>query len=325
MKTTFTIFLLTIFLLVGCGTSADTHADHAHETTLPTFSAVNLNGRQLNVVVTTSLIGDVVSNIGGDAISLSTLISPNQDVHSYEATPNDLVTLEQADIIFINGWDLEEQLAKTIEENYADKAVSISTDVEPIEMDGADDEHGHGHGSDDPHVWFSIHNVEQWARTSAEILHTLDPENESTYETNRDSYLAELATLETDVDALLSDLPTDQRKLVTNHDSFAYLARDYEFEVVGTVIPAASTSAEPSASDLADLVTAMTEENICTIFAELSNNSSLAEVVSAELNHCPNVQVIPLHTGSLGDGETSTYIGLFRSNIKAIVDGLSTP
>lgn len=293
--------------------------DHAHTNeggvlTLPELEAIPLDGRKLRVVATTNIIGDVVNHIGGGAIELTVLLSEGQDPHGYEATPSDLIAMEETDIIFINGWDLEEQLAETVEENYPDKFVEISAGIDPISTNEA--------GSADPHVWFSIHNVEQWAKNVEETLHHLDPANEAQFEANLDSYLGDLESLEEEVEMLLAELPEDQRRLVTNHDSFSYLAAEYRFEIVGTVIPAASTSAEPSAKDMASLIEVMAQEEVCTIFAETTQNSQLAETVAAELNNCDSVEVISLYTGSLGIGEAETYTGMFLQNISLIVDNL---
>ena len=342
---TFTLFLI---LLSGCTSPSekDTDHDHGHDDdhgheassaegtlTLPEIEAMSLTEGRLNVVATTNIIGDVVAQVGQDTIDLTVLLGTNQDPHSYEATPSDLVALEQADLIFMNGWDLEEQLAETIEENFADKMVQISAGVTPLNF-GDDDEHGdedhadeddhddHGHSGTDPHVWFSIHNVEIWVTNTSTVLQAADPENAESYASNADAYLEELEVLETEVDQLMAQLPAERRKLVTNHDSLGYFAADYDFEIVGTVIPAASTSAEPSASDLANLIEAMEKAGACTIFGETTQNDRLAQTVADELSGCDSVEVIALYSGSLGDGAASSYTGMFLQNVENIVDGL---
>ncbi len=315
--------LLSLLFFTAC--APETHSDsddhdhdHAHDAeavviNLPEFDPAELNGRLLNVVATTTIIGDVVSNIGQDAIELTVLLSNNQDPHSYEATPDDLVALENADIVFINGWDLEEQLAETIEENFADKTVEISAGIEPIETDK---------GSADPHVWLSIHSVEQWANNVEHVLHDLDPGNDAAFEANLESYLAELEELEGELEGLLEAIPADKRKLVTNHDSFGYFAADYDFQVIGTVIPAASTNAAPSASDLTGLIQTMQDAEVCTIWAETTQNTTIAETITAELDYCSAVDVFVLYTGSLGADSASSYIDMMQFNVETIVSGL---
>ena len=111
---------------------------------------------------------------------------------------------------------------------------------------------------------------------------------------------------------------------MTNHDAFGYFAQEYGFTVLGTVIPSISTLAEPSASDLAELITEMGEHGVCTIFTETTVSDALAQTVAAELDGCDNVQVLKLYTGALGPAGSGadSYIGLFRANIDAIVAGL---
>lgn len=304
------------------------NSNDSDENRLPEFTPLKLNGRKLKVVATTNIIGDVVGNIGRDSIELTTLLSLNQDPHRYEATPRDLVALEEADVIIVNGWDLEEQLASTIRENFSHKMVTISAYIEPLAL-SEDSEHDSSHDlahdlATDPHVWLSVRNVRQWSQNVEQVLHELDPANSAVYAANLEDYLAQLTVLEQEVDTLLAGVPNENRKLVTNHDALGYFAADYGFEIIGTVIPAASTSSEPSAIDLVQLVELMKSEEICTLFAETTQNQTLAQTVSAELDGCESVQVLNLYTGSLGEGNASSYVGMYLSNVNTIVNGLKS-
>ena len=162
--------------------------------------------------------------------------------------------------------------------------------------DEHEDEHEegdeHGHSGADPHVWFDIHNVEQWVKNVEHVLSDLDPANADSFAANAATYMEELEELEAYTTEKLGSIPEENRFLVTNHDSFGYFAEAYAFAVLGTVIPGASTVAEPSASDLADLITEMEERNVCTIFTETTVNDAL-------------VAEIPGHT-RYSDGETDT-------------------
>lgn len=319
----------------------DEEDEHEHDAAaemldLPALAAVDLGGRPLRVVATTSLIGDVVANIGGEMIELTTLMGPGVDPHSYEPSAGDFTKIADADVIFINGWDLEEGLVDDLETAAeGTPVVIISAGIEPLafgegghdEEAHEDEEHegeAHEHSGADPHVWFSVHNVEQWSKNVEAVLHKLDPAHDETYEANLDSYLAQLEELEGYIDEQLEQIPTEERKLVTNHDAFGYLAAEYEFEVIGTVIPSASTLAEPSARDLADLIEEMNEEGICTIFTENTVSDQLASTVAAELANCENVQVLPLFTGALGPAGSGveSYIEFMRINIETITKGL---
>lgn len=316
-----------------------------HETemlVLPDLNAVELNSEPLRVVATTSIIGDVVAQVGGEAVDLTVLIGPGQDSHSYEPVAQDLTAVANAHVIFVNGWNLEEGLVDdlvTIGEEAL--VVPISANIEPLEFgkgthkpdeenenheEGEEHEEGdeHGHSGADPHVWFNIHNVEQWVENVEHVLGYLDPANADTYQANAGTYATALADLKTYTTAQLNTIPEENRFLVTNHDSFSYFAEAYGFTVLGTVIPGVSTVAEPSASDLANLITEMETYSVCTLFTETTVNDALAQTVSAELDGCETVQVLKLYTESFGsDGsDVDSYIKLFRANVDTIVSGL---
>lgn len=332
---------------------ADEHADeheddHEHDTALevlalPDLDAVDLNDQPLRVIATTTIIGDVVAQVGGDAIDLTVLIEPGQDPHSYEPAARELTAVAGAHVIFVNGWNLEEGLGDDLETIGEDvPVIPISANIEPLAFGENDhdhegeeheegeehvegEEHEHEHGSADPHVWFSVHNVAQWVANVEHVLSDLDPANAATYAANAAAYLAELERLEEYADAQLSQLPEEKRLLVTNHDSFTYFAHEYGFTVLGTVIPGASTLAEPSASELAGLIEKMDEFGVCTIFTETTVNDTLAQTAAAELNSCDNVQVLKLYTGAVGPAGSGadSYVGMFRANVDTIVVGLS--
>ena len=291
--------------------------------TLPPLAAAALDGRPLRVAATTSVIGDVLAQVGGDAIELTTLMAAGQDPHSYEPGAGDLTAVADADVIFVNGWDLEESLAQTLRTIGADiPVVPISAGIVPLAL-GADEGHGEQGGAD-PHVWLDVANVRRWTQTAAEVLGALDPANAAVYAANAAAYDAQLAELDAFIKAEVATIPAGQRLLVTNHESLNYFARAYGFETVGTVIPAASTLAEPSARDLAALVEVMREQDVCTIFAETTVSDALAQTIAAELDGCADVGVRPLYTGALGPAGSGadSYLGMMRANVAEIVAGL---
>ena len=304
------------------------HDDEVEMLVLPHLHAVDLaEGEKLRVVATTSIIGDIVGRIGGDAIELTVLMGPDVDPHAYQATPAELTPVADAHIIFISGWNLEEGLIHDLE-NIGEGVpmVPVNANIEPLEFDD-DDDHGHDHGHDaDPHTWFNPTLVKQWVENIEHTLHDLDPANEDLYEDNAEAYLAELEELIEYFEARIDEIPVEQRKLVTNHDTFGYFARAYGFEIIGTIIPSASTLAEPSARELAQLVDAMAEEGVCTIFTETVANERLAQTIADELTNCAEVQVLRLFTDALGgpDSGAETYLDMMRVNIDIIVAGLTS-
>jgi ABC-type Zn uptake system ZnuABC Zn-binding protein ZnuA len=307
-------------ILAGCASEPN---EEEEMLSLPELNSAGLApGQELQVVATTNVIGDVVSQVGGEAIALTPLLGPGQDPHSYVPAARDLTAVAGADVIFINGWDLEEGLVEDLRTIAEDALfVPISANIEPLPFGDEDEEHEH---AADPHVWFSVKNVRQWVDNVEEVLSALDPANAATYEANAANYRQALADLAAYADAELGSIPQEKRYLVTNHDAFRYLEADYGLETLGTVIPGASTLAEPSASDLSDLIATMRAHNLCTIFTETAVSERLAQTVAGELDYCDEVRVLPLYSGSLGTpgSGADSYTGMFRANIDTITSGL---
>lgn len=324
------VLSLALFVTAGCRAETDHEDEHAHEApdqsgilTLAELASVELDGAPLKVVATTSIIGDVVAQVGGTAIALTTLMGPGQDPHSYQPTPQQMATVAQAHVVWVNGWDLEEALAHDLQQIAGNvPIVPISAGIEPLAL--GDSEGEHAHGGADPHVWFSIHNVERWVENVAHALSGLDPANAQTYRANAQAYRARLQELQAYAQERLSSIPAEKRYLVTNHDSLGYLAHDYDLHVLGTVLPAASTAAEPSASELAELIETMEQHGLCTLFAETTVSPKLAQTVAGELAGCDQVAVLQLYTGAIGPAGSGadSYIGMYRHNVETIVEGL---
>ncbi len=316
---------------VGCSPAANTSdsSTAGQMLVLPELEAVELTGEPLRVVATTSIIGDVVAQVGGDAIELTTLIGPGQDPHSYEPATQALMAVNEADVIFVNGWDLEEALIEDLEQIGGDvPLVPISANIEPLPFGGddhaeveTDQEH---HASADPHTWLAVNNVKQWVENSEDVLSDLDPAHAAAYARNAAAYLVELDELQAYAQSRLGQIAEEDRFLVTNHDSFGHFAAAYGFTILDTVIPAASTLAEPSASDLASLIALMEAHGVCTIVTETTASTALANTVAAELDGCAEVKVLQLYTGAVGPAgsDTGSYIGMFRANVEAIAEAL---
>lgn len=338
-----------LLCLLTCLSSLFFYSAAEGSLTLPEFRSSQ--HQPVRVVATTSIIGDVVANIGGEFIQLTTLIPAGQDPHSYQATARDLAAVERADVIFVNGWDLEEGLMQDIEALRDYGIAPVAANIEPLmpteehheeegehhdksehhdndehsDEDGDGDAHGHHHhGGADPHTWFSLEAVMQWSDNIAQVLSQLDPEHASNYQEHASNYRQQLSELQRDSLEHFANLADNDKYLVTNHDAFGYLARDYGLHVLGTVIPSFSTQAEPSARDLANLISTMREHDVCSIFTEVSGSAQLAQAVARELTNCDDVHIIGLYTGALGDAdsEAATYLELYRTNVARIVTGL---
>jgi ABC-type Zn uptake system ZnuABC Zn-binding protein ZnuA len=335
------IVVIAALLMLGCSQTAasvpsqaiEDTADNDHESMqLPSVEAVKLDaGEQLRVVATTNIIGDVVANVGGDAIDLTVLMDIGQNPHSYEPTPRALAAIEDAHIVFVNGLDLEEVLMESIRNTAVTGViVPVSAGIETLElMDDAHavgEEHEHDHSGGDPHFWLDPNNVIVWVENIEHVLAEADPANREIYESNAEAYIAELEALDSYIREQVALIPEANRKLVTDHGLFSYFADEYGLEIVGAVIPSFSTTAGASAGDVANLVELIQEEQVPAIFIGTTAGQgiqNLAEAISDELGS--EIKVLPLLTGSLApEGEPGdTYLGYMRFNIDQMVSGLA--
>jgi manganese/iron transport system substrate-binding protein len=333
----FALSLATVLLLAACGRGASPaprstgavpasagatggKSNPGRDTRLPDLRAANLTGGQkLRVLATTGIVGDVVKNVAGDLVELTVLIGPGQDPHTYQPTPKDIAAIERANVVFINGFHLEEGLESTIDAaaGNGSPVVSVSAGIQPHPSSNVD----HGQATGDPHVWFDPANVKVWTSNIAESLSALDPANAADYQANAAAYAHQLDELDATIRAQVALIPAERRKLVTDHEALGYFADRYGFQVLGAVIPSVSTSAEPSAGDLAALVEVIRAQGVPAIFIGTTTNPKVADLVARETG----AQVLPLHTGETGASGSGaeTYLGMMRGNVDTIVKGLT--
>jgi len=261
------------------------------------------------------------------------LIPLGADPHTYEPSPKDYQAMSDAHVVFINGVGLEEAMSSTLEQ-VAQRVpvVSLSQDVDLLafassadhepDADSEYDEGGdtHEHESMDPHVWFDPWNVMVWTHNAAEAMSTLHPEQASLFQANAEAYQDELRALDRWIQDAVEQLPEDRRRLVTDHFAFQYLAHRYGFEIVGAVIPAYSTSAQPSAKEIAALVDAIRALEVRAVFVGVGANQRLATQAVEDTG----TALIPLYTGSLSsvDGPAGTYLDLMHYDVGEIVRAL---
>jgi ABC-type Zn uptake system ZnuABC Zn-binding protein ZnuA len=241
-------------------------------------------------------------------------------------TPSDSAAIHDAHVVFASGAGLESDLEQTFESAGGDAVrVYLSDGLRhrltegSIEEEGDGHEHEHDEGEVDPHVWFDVQNVIQWVGTIEQVLSALDPANAAAYQANAAAYTEELEELDAWVVEQLATIPQTNRKLITNHPSFGYLAGRYGLEQVGAVYPI-SPSAEPSARDIALLEDTIREYGVPAVFAESTVNPKLAQQVADDTG----VKLVALYSGSLGEpgSGAETYILLIRYDVGAITDAL---
>lgn len=272
-----------------------------------------LESSKIRIVTSTQIIGDVVNSIGGDLVEVTFLVPQGTDPHAYEPVPQDAARLAETDLVFINGFGLEEALQPLLNE-LAGKVVDISEGIEALVLVEE------GESGQDPHVWTNPLNIKIWADNIAQALGELDKQNAVTYTANADTYKAEIDELDAWAVEQIAQIPTEDRVLVTDHEAFGYFAEHYGFEIVGVVIPGYSTISEPSAGELAELETNIRKFGVKAIFVGFSLNPSLAEQVAEDTN----VVLVPIYTESLSDadGPAATYLDMIRFDVESIVAAL---
>lgn len=272
------------------------------------------------VVVTTNILGDVAGELVGDEAEVLTLMPPNADPHSFEISAQTAARMRDADVIVANGLGLEEGLAAHVAAAEED---GVPVFLAGDHLDVLDYAGGDSAGTPDPHFWTDPARMTDVVAALGDGLATIDGVDPSAIAQHTEAYLAELAELDRDMTDAFSTIPADRRALVTNHHVFGYLADRFGFRVVGAVIPSGTTLAAPSASDLRELVTAIDEAGVPTVFAEASQPDRLAQVLADEAGL--EVDVVELFTESLtdADGGAPTYLDLMRVNTQRIITGLS--
>jgi ABC-type Zn uptake system ZnuABC Zn-binding protein ZnuA len=325
------LFLVGAPFLVGALGRPERPPAH-REAGIPHIEPVKLvAGERLSVIASTSIVGDVVENVGGEAIDLTVVIGFGQDPHSYAPTPRALKTVEDAHLVFVNGLGLEEGLMDAVESLASVPVIAVSTGIEPMVFQSR---HGHegieeahdAHGGGDPHFWMNPANVMVWVENIERALSQADPARRAVYEANARAYIAKLEKLDAEIRRLIEAIPKRKRKLVVDHHVLSYFADEYGFEVIGALLGSISTSSDASAGETAKLVELLREQQVATIFVGSTAGQGLqrlADAVAGELGR--EVTILPIMTGSLAPpGQRGdTYLDYMEYNVSQIVSGLT--
>lgn len=265
----------------------------------------------LNIVVTTTILGDVVGNVAGSAYDPEVLLQPGQNPHAVSLNPSMLRAMVEADVVFAQGLGFEGFLEDALEASGDEINVIRASDGIPTRQLG---------DVVDQHAWFNPANVAIWTDNVREVLVDLDPANAEQYAINALRYQGELAELDAFIEERISELDSQERKIVADHRAWGYFADRYGFEFLGAVIPNLSDNAEPSARDVARTIDVIREENVPAVFVGNTARPDVAEQVAAETG----AEIVRLYTGSLSnpDGPAPTYLAHMRFNVNAIVDAL---
>lgn len=310
-------------ILGGAFVRASRSADASDDPSFPPFaSPIPLPTSQpgieepFSVVTSTTILADLARQIGGERITVTSLLPANVDPHDYEPSPADVIALEDADLIVLHGLELDTWVDPLVEAAMTDAPVIVATSG--IETLGSNDDH---FSQGDPHVWFDPIRVTTMVANIERGLGSIDPNGAASYRARLQTYTTELEALDREIAARIELIPPDRRILVTNHDALAYYAERYGLTILGTIIPGLDSRTEPSAREIAKLIEEIRSAGVRVIFAENTVDPVLAESLASDAG----IRVAPeLYTDSLGspDSGANTYIGLMQTDTRIIVENL---
>ncbi|MBA4262065.1 MAG: ABC transporter substrate-binding protein [Comamonadaceae bacterium] len=277
----------------------------------------------IKAVASFSILGDLVQQVGGDRVAVNVLVGPGSDAHVFQPTPSQARLVGQAQIVFSNGLGFEGWMTRLLNTaSYKGRHVVVSQGIEPIKGKADDHGHKHGHshgGAADPHAWQSVPNVMIYVANIAKGLCDADATGCDTYKKNATAYTAQLKSLDADIKAAWSPIPTAQRKVITSHEAFAYYAQAYGVKFLAA--QGVSTESEASARGVAQLVRQIKKEQIKALFVESISDPRLIEQIGRETGVKPSGQ---LFSDSLSDakGLAPNYVAMMRTNTLALTSAI---
>jgi zinc/manganese transport system substrate-binding protein len=286
-------------------------------------AALTAEAKPLRVVASTGILADIARNVGGDRVDVVSLLPPGADLHSFQPSPRDVQQLATADVVIVNGLGLEAWLDEVIRHSgYAGKVVVASQGIVPLPAnpeDGHDHDDGHGHEhADDPHAWLAVANGMRYAENIRAALAEADPAGAADYAAWASLYTTQLKVLDSWIQREMARVPRERRIVITDHNAFQYFGAAYGVEVVS--LTGAHRLQEPSAQDVAALVSLMREKGVSCLFIEAAGNEKAMRQLAAE----SGAEIAGrLHTdGSTLESAMLTYIDLHRLNVRMIVRSL---
>lgn len=290
-------------------------------TALLALSASGLRAAPLEVVASFSILGDLVAQVGGERVAVTTLVGPGADAHNYQPRPSDARRLRQAKLVVANGLGFDnwiERLAAS--SGYRGGVVVASAGIVPLETAHAHEHDGGEAGAVDPHAWQDLRNARHYVDNLAAALAAVDPDGAATYRRNAADYGARLAALDASMRETFAALPPERRKVVTSHDAFGYFARAYGLQFLAAV--GVSNQAEPSASGIAMLIRQLRRENVPAVFVESIGDARLVERIREESGARLGGT---LYSDALSgpDGPAPTYLEMMRHNFETLLDGMA--
>jgi zinc/manganese transport system substrate-binding protein len=266
-------------------------------------------------LATFSILGDLVRNVGGDRVEVATLVGPNSDAHVYAPAPADAKKVADAALVITNGLGFEGWMGRLVKASGSKAPVLVAT--KGIKERKATD--SHGHGSADPHAWQSFVNAKVYVANIRDALAAADPQSKAEYEANATAYLTKLDDLDQEVKEAVAAIPAERRRIITNHEAFGYFQQAYGLDFIAP--QGVSTEAEPSARDVARIITQIKKQKIPAVFLENITDARMMQRISQESGARIGGR---LFSDALTDanGAAPSYIEMMRHNLRTLTAAL---
>ena len=300
--------------------------------------ASHAHAQKLEVTTSFSILGDLVSQVGGERVKVRALIGADEDAHAFQPRPSDARNVGGAALVVVNGLGFDDWMVRLARSGgYKGEVVVASAGIDTLAMTKDDEhEHGHDHGHDgekandkakdkadravDPHAWQDVGNVRRYVANIADALTKADPEGASAYRANAERYDGELKALDAEIRAAFAALPAERRKVVSSHDAFGYFGRAYGIRFLSPV--GVSNNAEPTAQGVARLIRQLKAEKVPAVFIENVADPRLIERIRSE----SGAQIGgTLYSDALSkaDGPAPSYVRMMRANLDALRQAMS--
>ena len=266
------------------------------------------------MVTTTSVFADMVANVGGDLVRVTSLVPKNGDVHTYEPRPADVASVASARLLVMNGLGLDDWLTKLLT---AASAAGTPLLKLGVDLPGVTLLPGETAATENPHLWMDVKYAEGYVDRIAAALSAADPAGAATFAANATAYTARLDALDASVRAKIATIPPANRKLVTFHDAFPYYARAYGITIVGVAVEAPGQ--DPGATYTASLIAAIRAAGVKAIFSERQFPTKLIDELAAQAGA---IVVSNLYDDALGDPPVTSYEAVITWDTDQLVAAL---
>ena len=280
----------------------------------------------LRVVATTTVLADLIAQVGGTRVSVVSLVPKGGEVHTFDPSPSDVVTIAEADLVVLNGLGLDDWLGRLVTDaGSSAPIVELGEGLDGVEYlesgahddEGSDSGDGHADEAVNPHLWLDVAHARRYASRIADALADADPADAAAYRAGLGDYDGRLAALDEEIRSAIASIPQANRRIVSFHEAFGYFAAAYGLEIVGVIVDAPGQ--DPSAGEIAALVEAIRSSGAKAVFTEAQFSPDLAETVAAEAR----VTVVrDIYNDSLGEPPVDTYEGMMRWNTERTVAAL---